>query len=186
MKHLLLIFFFLFPLICHADIYKTVDASGHVTYTDKPINNNSEPVNIPKGNTTPATTTTSSSPEPATNTAPADSTIKTTEVKQDTKKPYVKFAISSPADQESIQNQPNLIVKLTVDPALQQGDVIQVYVDGGPVGNAEPQTIFDLTIPDRGTHIVSATIFDKQMKVVKRSNSITIYVHQAHLGNPAS
>jgi hypothetical protein len=77
-------------------------------------------------------------------------------------------------------------VKVEATPALQEGDLIQIYVDGGPTGNAMHQSVFEVTIPDRGTHIVSAAIFDKSMKLLKRSNSITIFVHQAHIGSPAS
>jgi len=187
MKYFFIILIFLFPLVSHADIYKTIDANGNVTYTDKPTNSNSVPVVIPKGNTAPASPGSSANNSVSQESPPADnSTTAVVVMPQNTKKPYVKFAISSPADQESIQNQPNLGVKLDVDPALQEGDTIQVYVDGGPTGNAMHQTTFDLPIPERGTHILSATIFDKEMKVLKRSNSITIFVHQAHIGSPAS
>lgn len=180
MKYTLLILCLLFPLTCLADIYKIVDANGNVTYTDKPTSNNAVPVTIPKGNTAPATPSADTSPDSSANTMPvSDTTL-------NSKQAYTKFSISSPADQESIQNQPMLSVKLDVMPALQEGDVIQVYVDGGPIGNAMHQTSFDFTTPYRGTHILSATLFDKDMKVLKRSNTITIFVHQAHTGPIAS
>src|SRR5262245_1832375 len=143
MKNTLYILCLLLPLTCFADIYKVVDANGNVTYTDKPTSNNAVPVTIPKGNTAPATPQQKSLPDVTdTNTS---TTVTTTN--QDTKKPYTQFAISSPQDQDTLQNQPTLSVKLNVVPALQEGDVIQVYVDGGPIGNAEHQTSFNFTIP---------------------------------------
>jgi len=174
MKYTFILLTLLFTLTAHAEIYKTVDANGNVTYTDKP-SDNAIPVTIPKTNTVPST---SAPTTPANQTTTTDTTMN-----DPTKKPYTKFEISSPVDQESIQNQPILNVKLAVSPNLQDNDVIQIYVDGGPAGNALHQTSFALTIPNRGTHILSATLFDKDMKLLMRSNSITIYVHQAHLGN---
>ena len=174
MKYVLMIPALLFMFTAHAEIYKTVDANGNVIYTDKP-SDNAIPVTLPK--------TSAVSPTSAQSTPTNEATTTNPMINDPTKKPYTKFEISSPLNQDSIQNQPILKVKLAVDPNLQNSDVIQVYVDGGPSGNAEHQTTFNLTIPNRGTHILSATLFDKDMKLLMRSNSITIYVHQAHLGN---
>lgn len=176
MKYLLLILLFLYPAISTADIYKTVDANGDITFSDKPTSQNSTVISLPKPNTAPATKS-----EPVNSSTP---TATTTEEDKNGKKPYTKFQIASPADQETIQNQPNLAVKIDVEPDLQPDDVIQIYIDGGPVGNAMHATDFNLTIPYRGTHIVSATLFDKDMRVLKKSNAVTIFVHQAHLGTP--
>jgi len=180
MKYLVLLLCFFSLSVYADDIYKTVDANGNVTFSDKPISNKSTEVVIPKVNSSPATPTPPPQNNPVTSTEPA------TPDNQNTKKPYTKFAIASPLDQDSIQNQPILHVTLDVQPELQDGDVIQVYVDGGPMGDAKHQTSFDFTIPYRGTHILSAILFDKDMRVLNKATPITIYVHQAHLGSPAS
>ncbi len=186
MKYLLSLLLFLFPLACQADIYKTIDANGNVTYSDRP-SANATVISLPKANTTSATpTATPPSSSEAQSTTSEEVASALSGDKKDGRKPYTKFAIASPADQESIQNQPILNVSLEVEPTLQAGDVIQVYVDGAPMGNASHATEFNLTIPYRGTHILSAILFDKDMHVMAKSNSITIYVHQAHLGSPAS
>lgn len=180
MKYFVLLLLFLFSFNVYADIYKTVDANGNVTFSDKPISNQSTEVAIPKTNSSPAT------PPPPQNKVVTTEEEPATPDDQNTKKPYTKFAISSPADQDSIQNQPILHVTLDVQPELADGDVIQVYVDGGPMGDAKHQTSFDFTIPYRGTHILSAILFDKDMRVLKKATPITIFVHQAHIGTPAS
>jgi len=180
MKTFLITLLFLLPLTSYAEIYKSVDANGNVTYTDKPTDSNATVVTVPKTNSAPAT-----SPEPASvnNAAPENNAAPVTAAPSDkpTKKPYTQFMIASPADQESIQNQPTLAVTIKINPSLQAGDVIQLYLDGTPYGNAVPDTSFNLTIPNRGTHVLSATLFDKNMQVLKQGNSITIYVHQAHI-----
>jgi len=170
--------------MAHADIYKTIDANGNVTYSDKPINQDSTQISIPKTNSSPASAATST-PAPENNsgtTAP----VVGTDANKNTKQAYTTFSFASPLDQDSIQNQPILNVKMNVQPSLQEGDLIQVNVDGAAMEAPKHQTSFDFTIPYRGTHTLSATLFDKDMQVLKKSNSITIYVHQAHLGSPAS
>jgi hypothetical protein len=187
MKYLLSLLLFLFPLASQADIYKTIDANGNVIYSDRP-SANATVISLPKANTTAATQTATppSSSSEAQSTTSEEVASALSGEKKDGRKPYTKFAIASPADQESIQNQPILNVSLEVEPTLQAGDVIQVYVDGGPIGNASHATEFNLTVPYRGTHVLSAILFDKDMHVLAKTSSITIYVHQAHLGSPAS
>jgi hypothetical protein len=97
-------------------------------------------------------------------------------------KPYTSFSIISPADQETIQNQPDVTVSLKVEPALQGSDKIQVYVDGKAWGEPQAATTISLGRLDRGTHQLSAAIVDANHKVVKQSNSVTAYFQYAHVG----
>lgn len=193
MKYLMLIIFMMMPLICHADIYKSVDAKGNITFTDKEAGDNQVKVDLPDTNIVPSgsssasTQTSDSSTVPTVesitiNPAPAgNSTSANIAVNQNANKQYTKFMIISPANEETIQNQPTIPIKLDISPALQPGDVIQIYLDGAPWGNALHNTNFELPAPDRGTHVISATLFDKNMGVLMQSNSNTIYVHHAHL-----
>jgi len=187
MKKLLLILFFILPLTCFAEIYKSVDANGNVTYTDKQTNSNQVQVVLPASNTvsSPSTvnnTNTGNVPSPGSaNPATPVNAVPVIVTVTKANKPYTKFEIISPANEETIQNQPTIPIKINVEPALQPGDVIQIYLDGSPWGNPLHNTQFQFTAPDRGTHVISATLFDNSMGVLKQSNSNTIYVHHTHL-----
>jgi hypothetical protein len=158
-------------------IYKTIDANGSTTFSEKPLNSNSVSVVLPTANTAPSTTSTSTIQTVPS--VPVTNTI----VIENTKKEYTTFDITSPANEETIQNQPVIPVSINLIPALQLGDKIQIYLDGAPWGQAMPSTKFEFTAPDRGTHVIYAEILDKNLKILKRTNSNTIYVHQAHIGS---
>jgi hypothetical protein len=96
---------------------------------------------------------------------------------------YKNLAIISPQDKETIQNQPVIPVSVTTDPVLQKGDSVQIYLDGKPWGPAKPQTQFTFTQPDRGTHTLSAVILNSSQQILLQTQPITVYIHQAHLGN---
>ena len=96
------------------------------------------------------------------------------------KTPYLSFSIESPLDQETIQNQPNITVKLSIKPDLQENDKIQIYLDGKPWGLAQASTQIDLGRLERGMHQLHAEIIDKEMRFLRKSAVITIYVHYAH------
>ena len=68
--------------------------------------------------------------------------------------------MDSPVDQESIQNQPSVNIELKIDPPLQAGDKVQIFLDGAPWGPPAPTTHFVFNAPDRGTHTLSAKIIE--------------------------
>lgn len=157
------------------EIFEHINPDGSITYSDKPMGDSDATVKLPSVSTAPASTSTSSLSAQQTPAPKPDET--------QARKPYIKLEITSPQNQESIQNQPILAVDVSVDPPLQTGDRIQVYLDGNPLGKAEPHTHFEFTIPYRGEHTLSAAIFDKDMKLLKQTPATTIYVHQAHIGS---
>lgn len=180
MKYVLvsLVFLFMTSITYSDQIYQSVGPNGQATFSDKPINSNSVPIKTPTVNTAPST----SSPATTVQDAPTNTVAEPGKV--DSKnKPYTLFDISSPADQETIQNQPVIPVTIQIEPKLQSGDSIQIYLDGKPWGTALPTTRFQFTAPDRGTHTLSAVLFDKNMVALKDSATHTIFVHQAHIGN---
>src|SRR3990167_4519270 len=98
-----------------ATIYKSVDAQGIVTYSDQP-NTKSETVTLPAANivTQPITT--------KTKTATTDAVVQK-------HVDYSAFTITSPKDQETFQNATELPINVDINPALQEGDKIQFYLD---------------------------------------------------------
>jgi len=162
----------------YANVYMQTDNNGNVIYSDTPIKKNAQKIDVPAINTTSSTP-----PQPTESNIPSSTNSQPTVMTmQIVKKPYTTFVIRSPADQETIQNQPKIAVDISIDPDLQSGDVIQVYLDGNTWGKPLPSTHVEFTAPDRGIHQISAKLMDKNGKVLKETPSNTVYIHQANLG----
>ncbi len=99
-------------------------------------------------------------------------------------KPYSTFQLKYPGPEETIQNQPTITVEFIINPPLQPGDTIQLYLDGKPYGQASTNMQPTLSLLDRGTHSLSAAILDVNHRVVKQANANTIYIHQNRVGFP--
>ena len=97
------------------------------------------------------------------------------------KKPYTKFIMLSPLNQATIQNQPTISVELGIDPPLQKGDMIQIYLDGRMWGAPGNSPYFEFLAPERGTHQISAKLIDEKGAVLKETSSNTVFIHQAHI-----
>jgi hypothetical protein len=171
MKYLLLLIFFATPQLVLADIYMQKDQNNNVIYTDSPDKNAQKiQVTAPPLHDTPKPTTT-----PETTSAPTSTTV----VVQ--KNPYKVFGITSPLDQGTIQNDPNIMITFTVNPPLQTGDKIQVFLDDKAIGLPVASTQISIGRLDRGIHTVKGAIIDSNQKILKLSQTITIYVHYAHI-----
>ncbi len=153
--------------LAFADIYMLTDKNGNVTYTDTP-DRDAQKVEI------------ASPPIHDIPPAPA-SVVENNKVAvlatSEQKKPYKVFEITSPLNEETIHNQPNIMIILATEPKLQTGDKIQIFVDNKPVGNPSEKTQIDIGHPDRGIHQVKAVIIDENQRILKISPAITIYVH---------
>jgi hypothetical protein len=186
-KKILLILFFLFACSTFADVYKSIDAQGNVIYSDTPQNAQAEKIDLPEEHAGEALTTTPAEQQAAASeesheggeAANPDQTL----IVKAEKKPYTKFSILSPANGETIQNQPNIMVEISIDPPLQEGDMIQIYLDNNPWGPPAHASQFQFTKPDRGTHQISAKLIGDNNTVLKDSGSNTVYIHQAHIPN---
>jgi hypothetical protein len=176
MRLVLLLSLLIFSLVCSAEIYMSKDKDGNVMYSDTP-SQDAKKIVLPESNI-PSTST--STPPPPTTTA-VEKIVKTTETTAQNV-PYTKFVIGVPPDKETITNQPTISVVFLIDPDLQKGDRIQLYLDGAAVQAPAAKTSFDLTNVERGTHQLSAILLDANNNTLKESQTVTIYVHYAHLG----
>ncbi|WP_461480586.1 DUF4124 domain-containing protein [Porticoccus sp.] len=169
--------FFAFFLLCAtalpaaAQVYKTVDEQGNVTYTDKPPSddNTAEPVDLPAINT-----------QPALQPRPAESK-KTAEIG------YKEVSILAPAQDATIPpGQLNVVVQIFLEPALKPGHRVQLLHNGSPYGEPAYATSFSIDSLIRGEHSLQAQIIDENGAVVAQSGSRTIHVKRASaLNNPA-
>ncbi len=171
----------LLPMCLLAQVYKSVDKQGNVTYTDAPELGGKK-VNLPPiMDYTPP-------PEASTNvpvTTP-NAPLKTT--------PYQVLQFITPFDQQTLQNiAGNLNVAVEVEPALWVGHTLVIALDNHnvaqypgdvvptPEGDVPPSSQFNVTLTQvsRGEHTLQARILDAKKRVLIENVPITIYVHQA-------
>ena len=172
MKHVLMLLL-LIPLVAlgQQDVYKHVDSSGKVTFSDKPKKDakriNVDPVQTFK------------TPQfQAPMTKDKSSAQKNLE--------YESISISKPEDGATIWNNPgNFMVDVATKPRLQPGDKMVLMIDGRVVGESDSQTRFELTNINRGEHSLSAHIVNAEGDVVITSKTATIHLHQASVNMPS-
>ncbi|MCK4951034.1 MAG: DUF4124 domain-containing protein [Gammaproteobacteria bacterium] len=148
----------------HAEVYRSVDESGNIIFTDKP-HKNSEKVDLP-GLTTYE--------------SPPYKEIKAEKIKKPITKftSYSEFKILSPASKDTIRNADgDVAVNLLVTPELQVklGHRIVLYVDGSKV-TSTTVTRYKLTNVDRGSHTLSAQIVDSNGKPYSELISTVFYL----------
>jgi hypothetical protein len=184
MRYFLLVIFLLISLTCGAAIYMQKDANGNITYSDM-ASPTATRVDLP-----PAPTTTFAPAAPAAAKSKTSNTASTTPdapaTDSDQHVDYTAFFINSPTDQQTFQNQRDVAVDISVTPALQKGDAIQIIVDGNKVGPPAASTHFQVNQLPRGTHQVSAELLDGNKAVLKQAPAINFFVHYAALGGAGS
>lgn len=155
-------------------VYTQTDENGNVTYSDMPLKN-SQLVVIPEVNTT-------ASQQPPKKTMTNTPSTPSPSSSGETKITYTTFTMTSPIDQQTFQNQRAIPVEIKIEPALQTGDKIQLYVDGKPYGTAMESTTLTTQQLERGSHTISAALIDRAQTVLKQTGTATIYVQYARLG----
>ena len=88
----------------------------------------------------------------------------------------MQISIDSPKNMETFHNQRFIPIKFSLAPALEKGDIIDVYVDANSMGSTT-STEFMLSNLDRGEHTIYATIARSKTATTQTSKPITIYVH---------
>jgi hypothetical protein len=171
MKYILLFFCFI-SFAQAATIYKQIDEKGNITYSDTPLKN-SKVIIVPDQSSTRSSpkSKTVSTPTTSTPTQPNEQHLS-----------YKTFDIISPTDQQTFQNQRQIPVQINIEPDLQPGDKIQLYLDGNPYASPEARTTLELNELDRGSHTITAVIFDKNHSILKSSKTITVFIQYARLG----
>jgi hypothetical protein len=175
MRTLVLCALLLLPQLGTAQIYKTVDEHGNVSYSDKPpASGSSEQVKLRETNSTPA-------PEiiepltPASAAAPADAAAAGYTV-----------AISSPGNESTVPMGPgNFPVSASVEPALGQGALLQLYIDGSPYGAPQSSSSWMLTNVFRGAHDLSVAIVDNKGDRQAESAPVRVYVLRPSVNSPS-
>lgn len=148
----------------HAGLYKGLDEEGNVVYSDKPFDEAKEftPPNL--------------SIIDATEVKPKPEPVIDEEKAADTR--YSYFAINSPTNNQTIWNEPQLLISLQIKPALNltQGHSTWLIMDGKPKIRNSKSLSLSVGRADRGSHTLQAQIRDKKGKIIKRTRTITVHV----------
>jgi uncharacterized protein DUF4124 len=169
---LLLLALLLIPLASSAQIYRTTDEHGNVTFSDAPPPGTAaESVELQQTNTTPPPPQRPATAQPA----PAQ--------KDPTATAY-KVAISAPANETTIAMGPgNFSVSVSVEPGLGQNDQLQLFTDGIPWGDPQQGTSWALTNVFRGAHDLTVAVTDAAGKQLAVSEPVRVYVLRPSINN---
>lgn len=155
-------------------VWKWVDDKGITHYSDRPVPGATK-VELNAGTRTDSSASgappvTSSSKQPAPAAGPA----------------YRNFEIWKPrADEAVINTGGQVSVSVRVDPALQTGHRLHLYLDGRLVeGFPENTTDYELKEVPRGTHTVVAVITDSRGTRVQETGRVTFTVRQESAAQP--
>ena len=166
MRTLLLAILLLLPQLGTAQIYKTTDGDGNVSYSDTPpASGPSEQVKLRETNSTPAPEMVEPAPSYS---DPAEDTEEGAEY---------SVSISSPANETTIPMGPgNFSITASIEPALSQGALLQLYVDGSPSGNPQSSNSWTLTNVFRGAHDLKVAVVSNRGDPLAESEAVRVYV----------
>ena len=154
------------PALFAGEVYRVISKDGEVTFTDSPPSNaKSESVDLPKINITalpPPTTAKESNDE-----ASEDEVA------------YTKARIIQPSNNATIPpGQLEIVVQIALEPSLQTGHLVQIYVDGRKQGLPSASSTFTLTSLNRGEHSIHAEIIGTGKQRKAKTQTITVHVKQ--------
>lgn len=143
-----------------ADVYTYTDAQGNQVFTDQP-HKNAKRVPLPSSNklNQAAPATVKKSPTAAAKPSPPKRIT-----------PYSLLRILAPEPDGTVnQSSGELVVTVTSDPALAEGDQYQILLDGNPAGSPSTSPVFMIKPVDRGLHLLAAQIVDSDGETVERT-----------------
>ena len=156
-----------------AEVYKTVDADGNVTYTDKPPPDGSKPIKLAPISVIEA---------PTYEKAPDPAKAEGEEIPlRDLRKIYRDFAIISPQSEESVWRPDGPVaVAWSVGNPLQQGMQVSIYLDGAKQATTTEQ-IIPLAGLERGEHTLTAELRDAKNRMIASAVPVTFFIQQPNI-----
>ncbi len=150
--------------IVNAGLYKGLDTEGNVVYSDKPFENSEQ--------MTPPPITVVDAPKVIAKEAVEEIDEKPPETR------YTHLSIKSPENNQTIWNEPALMVSLSLKPALdiEQGHRTWLIMDGKPLVKNSQSLTLPIGRADRGQHQLQAQVRNNKGKILKSSNSIQIHI----------
>ncbi len=153
----------LYAFTASAGLYKGLDEEGNVVYSDKPFENSQQ--------FTPPAITVLDAPKipPKKEEVVEEETAETS---------YTKFKITAPKNDQTIWNNPDLIVSLQLTPALDTaaGHTTWLLMDGKPLIKKSRSLLLPIGRADRGEHSLQAQVRNKKGKIIKRTKKVTVHL----------
>ena len=155
-----------------AEVYRVINADGTVTYTDNPPAGDPtvEPMNLPTINTQPG--------------LQMPSMTKKADDKEEKEFSGYEVSIVSPAQGATIPpGYEQIPVKVSTEPGLQQGHLIQLMSNGQPYGSPSSRTTFSISPLIRGEHSIQAKVLDSNNDIVGQSGTTVVHVKRHSIQN---
>ena len=172
MKYLpLIIIIFLASSANAHQLYRHVGPNGEVYFTDQP-GPDSVPVEISPVNVKPGLPPRVTPPE--------------TEKPEATLASYKYFNILSPTEDQGVRaNDGNVIINLSLQPALKPGHTIKLKMDGedGELVKSGESLTVNLFNVSRGLHTVQAFVLDDNGNMLMHAGPVSFHVLRVALGN---
>jgi hypothetical protein len=147
-----------------AVICKTVDADGVVSYSDVPASECPEVVKLPEYS--------SYTPRPLPSTEPAAASMDTAQDSEEFSG-YSDISIVIPEANGTVRSNEGIVqVALSLNPPLQPGHRIKLFLDGGAVAGEFDGPAIELTGVERGTHSLRAVVSDAAGRRLGDSSSV--------------
>ena len=169
MRYLIFIVLLLCAGVASAQTYRWVDEDGVVHYSDRPVEGAEEvAIDYIRPSTAPGRSPAYQRRDRPTEDAAAEELDRPL---------YQSLEIGSPAEEETVwNNQGQLIVSLALQPGLQPGHRVRVYLDGTPTDASS--TSVRLENVYRGAHTLQAEVLDSNGNMVMRSEARRFFVQQ--------
>src|SRR5215471_15695968 len=178
-KCLILLFALTATSVSGAPAWTWVDANGQVHYSDTPVPG-AKRVELSSAQSFGSTQQRQPASTPDQTARPATAADKPTGAQR-----YRTFNIVSPKQQETLWNVGQTVnVQVELDPPLQSGHHLDMYVDGERRNLNSAGTDFTLDDINRGIHTVQGVILDQNGGEVLRSLATTFMVQQTSIQNP--
>ncbi len=158
------IFLLVYVSAINAGLYRGVDSEGKVVYSDTPFEDAEK--------YTPPPISVMDAPKAA-----AKETDVKEEVPADFK--YTKFDIESPGNEQTIRNDPDVKISLNLVPGLntEEGHSIWLLMDGNVLVKNSAEASFYVGRIERGAHKLQAQVRDASGKIVARTRTNIVYIH---------
>lgn len=156
--------------VLHAEVYRWTDASGRTVFGDSPPEQTkAQTVELP----TLTVADGYDSGEGKDKSANSAQTKDEEDAADSEAVEYKRFVVTSPEADSSVRaNSGNIMVRLELEPGLQDGHGIVVYLDGKRVANGD-STVFSLEGVDRGKHSLFAVLHDENDDVLKNTEAVS-------------
>ncbi|MFO6425125.1 DUF4124 domain-containing protein [Motilimonas sp. KMU-193] len=147
-------------------VYRWVDKNGTVHFSDKKVAG-AEKISIQV------------SPSHKVPAAPVATSNKSKPVAEKSNTKYTASITSPVHDSTLYDNNGTISVNVEVKPALEDGQTLQLLVDGTPVGEKHQSPTLLVTNIDRGSHNLQVQLIDKNGKIIASSEIITVHLRRA-------